>query len=437
MENSKVSPFTKLYSIIIILLPFLYQYASPFSFLSLGDFVLLFFTGYGLLKLNYGRAMKYIRPIIVFSVSFCILTFFVSFFSLNYFRYGDAFTIFLKILLYGSTCAVCTQYFDLKYVKKIYFALVWIFAAYLVIQVIYHELSGGFLPIYLKHDWLFSWEKRPANLVDYYVTGGYYRFRPSSLFLEPGYYALYVLPALFLLLFEEKKLIKPILLYCTILLSTSGAGVLIGLLAFAVKGLGKVFYFKDGRLYVTLYAAVALTVVTAGVIVVLLMAEELLPKLFNSFNARITRSILIFEKMDLFHSLFGVGMNNTENYVNAYGIYTAYDEGNLTFGASLIASAVQYGIFGAIIFLCSLIALVYGTRHSKVGFLFALLYIIYTLFEEVIFNFRMAFLLSFVIYYIRLSQWNAVRPKIRADEGTIAMTQENAAALRHGAHGIR
>lgn len=404
MGKNKVSTFTKIYSIIIILLPFLYQYASPLSFLSLGDFLVAIFACYGLLKINYVRAKDRVKPILFFSVSFCILTFFTSIFSGSYFKYGDAATIFLKILMYLCVCAVCTQYFDLHYVKKIYLVLVRIFSVYLLIQVIYHEIVGGFLPIYLKHEWLFSWEKRPADLYDYYVTGGYYRFRPSSLFLEPGYYALYVLPALFLLLFEDKKIVEPILLYGVILLSTSGAGILIGLLAFVLKGATFIVHYRNGKVYFTAYAILAVFLLAAGAIYLLFFDTYILTKLFNSFNARITRSLLIFDRIDFFHKIFGVGMNNTENYVNAYNIHTLYDEKNLNFGASLVASILQYGIIGFMIFLCSMLALFMRVRHSKPGVLLLLLYLIYTAFEEVIFNFRMGFLLAFVLYYIAHSK---------------------------------
>lgn len=420
MKKDNISLFTKLYSIAIILLPFLYQYASPLPFLSLGDFLIALFTIYGLFKIDVYRAGRYIKPILAFSSAFIFLTIFVSFFSLAYFKYSDASTIFLKILLYSCVCLVCTQCFDLRYVKKFYIYLVRIFAVYLIVQVIYHKISGKFLPIYFKHNWLFSWEKRPISLYEYYNVS-YRYFRPSSLFLEPGYYALYVLPALFLLLFEQKKLVEPILLYCTIILSTSGAGIIIGLLAFALKGLTLIVYRKNDKIYFNLFALVAMILFLALLLFLLLKKGEIISKLFNSFNARITRSLMIFREMDSFHRILGIGMNNTANYVSYYKIYTLYDEGNLNFGASLFASLVQYGIIGFVIFFGSLIALVIYARHSKIGLLLVLLYIIYTAFEEVIFNFRMAFLLSFVIYFIRIYNQKTY---VRTNEYIIKRTNE-------------
>ncbi len=400
MNKSKLSVFTRIYSVIIILLPFLYQYASPLSFLSLGDFVLMFFTVYGLFRIDLVKAKNSIKPLLVFSCAFVLLTVFVSMFSGDYFRFSDAVTIFFKILLYLGVCAVCTQHFNLRYVKKFYFALVGIFGLYLVIQLVYNKTTNGYLPIWLNHDWLFSWENRPENLYVYYGPTGYMRFRPSSLFLEPGYYVMFVLPALLILLFEDKNIIAAILLYITIILSTSGAGILIGLLAFVAKGVTKIAYFKDKKLYLTRYIYVALALVAVGVLVVILFGDEILPRIFNSFNARITRSLLIFENMDDFHKIFGVGMNNTVNYVNAHSVYTAFDEANLNFGASIVASGVQYGIIGCFIFLVSLFALAVNASRSKTGLMLVLLYIIYAAFEEIIFNFRMGFLLAFVLYYV-------------------------------------
>lgn len=415
MKKDNISLFTKLYSIAIILLPFLCQYASPLPFLSLGDFLIALFTIYGLFKIDVYRAGRYIKPILAFSSAFIFLTIFVSFFSLAYFKYSDASTIFLKILLYSCVCLVCTQCFDLCYVKKFYIYLVRIFAVYLIVQVIYHKMSGEFLPNYFNYNWLFYWEKRFENLHDYYSVF-YHYFRPSSLFIEPAYYVLYVLPALFLLLFEQNKFIEPIFLYFTIILSTSGSGIIIGLLAFALKGLTLIAYRKNGKIYLTGYSLVAMIMFLALILFLLLEKGEILSKLFNSFNARITRSLMIFREMDAFHRIFGIGMNNTANYVSYYKIYTFYDEDNLNFGASLVASLVQYGIIGFVIFFGSLIALVINARNSKIGLLLILLYIIYTAFEEVVFNYRMAFLLSFVIYFIRVSNQKAY---VRTDENVI------------------
>lgn len=400
MNKSKLSVFTRIYSVIIILLPFLYQYASPLSFLSLGDFVLMFFTVYGLFRIDLVKAKNSIKPLLVFSCAFVLLTVFVSMFSGDYFRFSDAVTIFFKILLYLGVCAVCTQHFNLRYVKKFYFALVGIFGLYLVIQLVYNKTTNGYLPIWLNHDWLFSWEKSRAADLSVLYDSVVYSYRPSSLFLEPGYYVMFVLPALLILLFEDKNIIAAILLYITIILSTSGAGILIGLLAFVAKGVTKIAYFKDKKLYLTRYIYVALALIAVGVLVVILFGNEILPRIFNSFNARITRSLLIFENMDDFHKIFGVGMNNTVNYVNAHSVYTAFDEANLNFGASIVASGVQYGIIGCFIFLVSLFALAVNASRSKTGLMLVLLYIIYAAFEEIIFNFRMGFLLAFVLYYV-------------------------------------
>ena len=161
--------------------------------------------------------------IIIFSIILTSLSMLSSFIN-PFFSYVDFLTLFFKDIMYNFFLIVASNYFDFAKVKKIYVWLVMLFCIYLFIQYFYTKITGEYLPIYLKYEWLFSWEKRAEDL-SYYYNYVYYKFRPSSLFLEPGYFAFYVLPCLIILLIKDNKLMMPIIITIALVLSTSGAGI--------------------------------------------------------------------------------------------------------------------------------------------------------------------------------------------------------------------
>lgn len=101
-------------------------------------------------------------------------------------------------------------------------------------------------------------------------------------------------------------------------------------------------------------------------------------------------------------------MNNVECYMNANDISTIFDEDNLNQGASAVTVLLQYGIIGAAIFTIFILLLFKGGLRNRECFALICLFICYTLFDEVLFNYKMGFLFSFIFYF-----WNNVRSKHR------------------------
>ena len=134
------SLFSLFFSAGIILLPFLYQYESPLSFLSMGDFVIALLTIVGLFHINFIKSFRKMSPVAFVSAAFVVLTLF-SLPSMH-FSISDAGTIFLKIVMYLAVIAVAIECFDFSLVRNLYFFLVWFFAIYLVVQVVYNATTG-------------------------------------------------------------------------------------------------------------------------------------------------------------------------------------------------------------------------------------------------------------------------------------------------------
>ena len=340
--------YSKIFSIAIVLLPFLYQYASPLSFLSLGDFFIVFLTIIGIFYGLFNETKLYVeKNIIILSVILVLLTILASLVSYH-FKFEDSITIFLKIVMYNMFILVSPSFFNYQKIKKIYNIFVLLLSLYLILQYIYTKITQNYLPIYLKHEWLFSWEKRPEDL-NYYYNYIYYAFRPSSLFVEPGYFAFYVLPCMIINLIKEKRLLLPIIITISLILSTSGAGIAIGFIMWGLFFITKIVHVKNNKISIMPHLFFPILILGMIIVSFLLINTNIFSRVLGgSFNARIIRGFMIYDKMDSIHKIIGVGMNNISNYMNFYNIKTPLDEPNLNNGATMSIYLVQFGIIGLI-----------------------------------------------------------------------------------------
>ena len=64
-----------------------------------------------------------------------------------------------------------------------------------------------------------------------------------------------------------------------------------------------------------------------------------------SFNNRIVRTYLLLKTMNPFQVLFGVGINNVDNYVKSNYLFTQYDEDNLNYVSSVMGTFLCSGVF--------------------------------------------------------------------------------------------
>lgn len=385
----------KLFSILIILLPFLYQYKSPLEILSLGDFLLIIGSTicvfYDILS---QKKIKICYQIIFFVFGLLIINF-IPMFTSGWFSIEDFSTIFLKMIMYTIVIEVAYNHFSFLKVKKMYLWFCVLLSFYLILQYFYTKATNNYLPIYIKYDWLFSWEKRVKDLNEYYGFV-YYKFRPSSLFLEPSYFALYVIPCLYLTLIFEKKYLLSLLISFALILSTSGAGI--GLMAiiyvcFFIKLIIKLVEERKVSKVVEFFLFFS----TIMIALFLILFSSLFSRVLGgSFGARISRGFIIFGKMNLNEQLFGVGINNLSNYLKMYSIRTIYDEINLNYNASISSVLVQNGFFGIIILLIFAI-FIYRKNKKIISFLILLFALL--CFEDVLFNFRFGFYISIMFSF--------------------------------------
>lgn len=388
------------YSLVIILLPFLYQYAGIGSFLSLGDTLCCVLAGVLIfLDLIYNKPIRFNKFILILSGIIIAFNFLLMImFSSMYFSIADSITIILKIIMYTVVLTVSVNHFSFERVKKFYIVFCVILSLYLYLQVVYHKITGGYLPIFLKYDWLFSWEKRTEDLA-YYYNVIYRKFRPSSLFLEPGYFALYVLPCIYYLLLYCKKIIIPILISIAVLLSTSGAGLLLCAVAWGAMLLRLVVSNKKDKAILRIVPIAVIGVIFIGIVVVIAVCTDLFYAVFNSLGTRVFRGFVVYSNFKPINMVFGVGINNVSSYMGYYNFTTQFDELNLNFGTTLTKSSMEFGIFGIALFLGGNIVAWKKMNKSYFLVFFAFLFFAYMIFEDMLFNFRMGFLCSLLLYF--------------------------------------
>lgn len=388
-----------LYTIIVILIPFLYQYASPFSFLSLGDFCLIIVVGISIFFLLCNKNFSFDGSVLKLVCVLLGLNIFPLLQS-QFYNIKDSITLIFKMVLYLFAISTCTIYFNFKLCKKFYFILAFCFGSYLIIQYLTFNLTGKYLPIYLKNEWLFSWEKRPKDLAYIYTVTYSGQYRPSSLFVEPGYYALYVIPALAISLLMDKKIIYPLFITLTLFLSTSGAGILISCFVWTYFFVSKFVTIENKKIKLKINSYFFIFIISVIFVLLLMFTTNIFYRIFNSFNARISRGFIIFHSLPSLNKIFGVGTNNISNYMKYYKITTVYDELNLNSGATYSTYLVQYGIVGYIFLIIFSVKLIKNSFSSKLSLCLGLIIILFMIFEDILFIYRMIFLFSFLIYYV-------------------------------------
>lgn len=364
-----------MFSLFVALLPILEQFKAPLPLISFGEILLL---PYILVYLFKDVKSLVIEPLLaVFYFVPLITTAIVMIFSSSYINLSDSFSVIARIAFYYLFIIVAIKELDFSRFIKCYCFLVFFLTLYLISQVLGHYLFGVELPVLMNNaSVLFHFDQSITSERYYYLYG----FRPPSLFTEPSYYAVYVAPFLALLLFSEdtrhilglsnfKALVFATCVSVACLLSTSSSGVL-----FLVIIWGYFFFISANRGGLSVFGKIILTFVILVSVFIVFTSP-----IFNfvvsrtisgaTFGQRIGRGFLIFDQMDSFRQIFGVGLNNLGNYVFSQGITTPFDEEDLNYAVSFTSRLVTTGIIG----LAAVVVFFAGTRAKCKGPLSALM----------------------------------------------------------------
>lgn len=397
MENINVNRCTKFYTIILILAPILNQYKIPgLNFVEL-------IAIYGLTLVLVKRPKIYNDRFLVYMCTGLITTIISTFilllriinFDLNIISY------ILRIIKYISVVfgigIACEFYFDLNFAKKIYTILIGIISLLLIFQIGIHFITGKNLFFIIPgvtlnyNNSMNSSELLATNINK--ISHGYY-FRPSSLFLEPAYYALYVLPWICFYLYQEKinfkKILFSLMVSVTCVLTTSSLGILgcviIWLCYFII-------YIKKNKFnHNTLLLFFIMIFICILCFFLLLKSDDILTSIniklgslrtldnASSTSMRLLRGWFFYDQLDFLSKLIGVGYGNLSMFYHSTGMNLIYDL-NLTEVSYMCGFATiinSFGIIGLFLFINWLLTLYKNSTLSNKILIVILCVILFT-----------------------------------------------------------
>ena len=407
-KTTSESKLDRIFTVLVFLLPFLYQYRGVVNQLSLGETLLAPFIALYLINDARTRKNKYNVFLLMFYITTVVTTLICGFY--DYFILADTATMIIRLVYYGFLICVARNHIDTEYGMKIYKRFAILLAIYLIVQYFYNLITGDYLPIYLKYEWQFPPEARPRRLSNYYM----WNFRASSLFLEPSYFALYVLPSILIYFVDSKrKTLKEyaiiIILCVSVVMSQATSGV---------AGLGIILIvYLFGRNDINKTRDVIVKALTIILVVVSVFSyinkssdSVLIDRVANggSYNNRITRGWIVFNELSAWHQLIGVGVNELEPYMNYYELSTEYDEDNLNYCCTMLQTLNFSGILGFLALVAYLVSLRKGIKSRiSIGMFWILIFIM--CYESIMFTYRFAFYIILIEAFSRSKERDGVK----------------------------
>lgn len=213
-------------------------------------------------------------------------------------------------------------------------------------------------------------------------------FRLNSVFQEPSYFAIFILPILVVAL-EEKKYKLAILYIFSLFMSSSSLGI-IGAICVVV------YFFiikerKMGTFFLLLVCLIVIhSIAYANVDYYRSSFQQSLNKIQNigiDSQSRLTGHINLFFQLPDINKLFGVGMGQLQNYFATQGVFVS------NYSNAFVITLINTGIVGSIIFI---VFQLYYFINSK-NKLFILIFIGICAIDAFMYSSFFYYILTFVI----------------------------------------
>lgn len=353
----------RILTLTILTLPITSQYSSMIPGLNIGELVLLLITIFCIIdlmmnqhKINIKRTSN--NPFLWYAM-YIICGSMVSGMTQHYASMIDISVRTLRYVFY-IFCAtfISSIYFDFSFFIKWYRRLVIFATAFLFIQVILFNYKGyilmGTIPGLKVSNPGYS-EEVMKSLYSYF-------HRPSSIFLEPGYFAQFTLPYLAYVLFKNRKEIKikfseTIFLTIGLVLTTSGQGIILGLFVWGIWFFTKFYNVKNKKINLIFFLGICIFIVAIPIVLKVPVVERSVARLFgspaSSSSSRIFRGFHIYNQLETIYKFIGVGYGNVGAHIVYKGIYTIYDTGFIQseYMNSIAYILVNLGVIGFILML--------------------------------------------------------------------------------------
>lgn len=379
IRRRKISAF--ILSVLPIFSPYAIWGSIPLNFMLLGLILFYFFIINMKLKIN----MAF--PIILLWVFHLILSLISTFFyTFDISLINSLIFISISIVTISILWSFCDFDTFTTYANLIGF----ISCIFLFIQAIF-LVMGAEAP---------SGKLVGLELLDYSsFVSTTWGFRLNSFFQEPSYFAIYILP---LLAINLKKSNWKLATFYTIalLLSSSSLGILGAIFIIFYYLLFENKNIKSFLLFITLFFVIHLAFYyTVGFYNTSInRSMEKIMYLHEYSSIRFLGQINMFMLLPFYHQLFGVGVNQMQNYFSAMG-YFVHNYSN-----SFVITLINTGTIGFIVYICFIVFSYFKSKSNKKE-IFIFIFILIASVDYLIYNAFFFYLLAF-IYLKNESRFN-------------------------------
>lgn len=335
-NNNRITLITKIYLSLFVLLPILNQYSlGPLTFIQI-------YTIFGVV-IWFAQSEKH-----AISKEMCIYALYVVLISILalFFNKEDS---FLGLLLRLSNFLLSLINFyivfrnlsNFEFIYRFYTKIVTIITALFLAQYILYVFFNTPTMLLIPgttlnyNDGLSSTEFMMETIGR--IAEGYY-YRPCSVFIEPVYYSIYVIPWLVIKVFKygidsPKALISSMIVTASMMLTTSSMGIIASIIIWGIY-LVLPFILKEKKLSIyslLFFPAIILAAFwlfnQAGIRTSIFIKLNSITNFSSasSFSWRVLRGFECFKNMGLYQQIFGAGYGSLSTYFSQIHLVTRYD----------------------------------------------------------------------------------------------------------------
>lgn len=365
MVNSIISWFKYL---LIAIFPIMSLYKF-LPLISIGYFCIILIIIIDLFKENFKTK---INLDIIITMSFLIfINFTVGIIKYNEIQNTINNSIGMAVFMVLASFTCVSDKFDKD---KLYKALKWV-SLISTLFLCYQYIGYNFLGVVIKGNISFL----ELNDIGF---GSIEYGRPSSFFLEPAHYAIYMAP-IYAIALSKKEYIFSGIIIIGLLLSSSTTGIII-ILAIPFN----IFILNNNKnLVKKLLIIVAL--ILLGLVILSNVSDSFFTKISIEglrVNTRIGKPITYLLNFSFLEWFFGIGLNRLDNFLLLQGYELATNYAN-----SILFAIISFGLVGGSIWIIFLVNL-YKKTKSKLDSVYLVLIMI-SLSDQILFNRNLLYLL--------------------------------------------
>ena len=309
----------------------------------------------------------------------------------------------VRLIIYtGVGIIIIPAFLDFKSVIKSYMLIVIFSTVFLFIQVVVFYSTGVYINGVIKGIELINpfFQYKPVFINSSVL-------RPTSIFIEPGYYSQFVIPLFAYLLFKKqtldatinkrKSIFIVLLLISGVLLSTSGQGIILIIIILLIKFVHLIFRqkftLKNTLVFYTIALVFVIFLITNfeylnTILLRLVISDD------STTGIRLLRGFQVYKELPIEHRVFGVGYGNIGYYMTINNITTNYDNfSQIEYFSSFTNLLVSVGFFGPIIYLISVLSPYNKRKNEQYVSVLIIIFIILILSTSIMIS------ISSILYY--------------------------------------